>query len=99
MCKIASSFRTTRPATRGIAIDWTAWGGIGMATRGSIPKMMARAGIDMLPPEAGDSLDPPRTDGGRHARRGGRRGRLGIMTERVGRHRRPGYNRICRRDP
>ena len=41
------------PATRGIAIDWTAWGGIGMATRGSIPKMMELAGIDMLPPEAG----------------------------------------------
>jgi malonyl CoA-acyl carrier protein transacylase len=53
LCKIASSFRTTRPGTRGIAIDWTAWGGIGMATRGSIPEMMARAGIDMLPPEAG----------------------------------------------
>jgi NAD(P)-dependent dehydrogenase (short-subunit alcohol dehydrogenase family) len=53
LSKIASSFRTTRRATRGIAIDWTAWGGIGMATRGSIPEMMARAGIDMLPPEAG----------------------------------------------
>ena len=53
MCKIASSFRRTRPATRAIAIDWTAWGGIGMATRGSIPKMMEMAGIDMLPPEAG----------------------------------------------
>ena len=53
LCKITSSFRTTRPSTRGIAIDWTAWGGIGMATRGSIPKMMERAGIDMLPPEAG----------------------------------------------
>jgi acyl transferase domain-containing protein/NAD(P)-dependent dehydrogenase (short-subunit alcohol dehydrogenase family) len=37
LCKITSNFRTTRPATRGIAIDWTAWGGIGMATRGSIP--------------------------------------------------------------
>ncbi|MFN7994778.1 MAG: SDR family NAD(P)-dependent oxidoreductase [Bryobacteraceae bacterium] len=53
LCKITSNFRTTRPATRGIAIDWTAWGGIGMATRGSIPKMMEQAGIDMLPPEAG----------------------------------------------
>jgi acyl transferase domain-containing protein len=53
LCKIASSFRTARPATRGIAVDWTAWGGIGMATRGSIPEMMARAGIDMLPPEEG----------------------------------------------
>ena len=53
LCKVASSFRRTRPATRAIAIDWTAWGGIGMATRGSIPKMMQMAGIDMLPPEAG----------------------------------------------
>ncbi len=56
LCKITSSFRTTRPATRGIAIDWTAWGGIGMATRGSIPKVMEMAGIDMLPPEAGVPL-------------------------------------------
>ncbi len=53
LCKITSSFRTTRLGTRGIVIDWTAWGGIGMATRGSIPKMMELAGIDMLPPEAG----------------------------------------------
>ncbi|MBZ5598619.1 MAG: SDR family NAD(P)-dependent oxidoreductase [Acidobacteriia bacterium] len=56
LCKITSSFRTTRPKTRGLVIDWTAWGGIGMATRGSIPKMMEVAGIDMLPPEAGIPL-------------------------------------------
>ncbi|MGB2602719.1 MAG: SDR family NAD(P)-dependent oxidoreductase [Candidatus Sulfotelmatobacter sp.] len=56
LCKITSSFRTTRPSTRGIVVDWTAWGGIGMATRGSIPKMMELAGIDMLPPEAGIPL-------------------------------------------
>jgi len=56
LCKITSSFRATRPQTRGIVIDWTAWGGIGMATRGSIPKMMELAGIDMLPPEAGIPL-------------------------------------------
>jgi acyl transferase domain-containing protein/NAD(P)-dependent dehydrogenase (short-subunit alcohol dehydrogenase family) len=56
LCKITSSFRTTRPATRGIVIDWTAWGGVGMATRGSIPKMMELAGIDVLPPEAGIPL-------------------------------------------
>ena len=36
-----------------VALDWTAWGGIGMATRGSIPTIMAAAGVDMLPPEAG----------------------------------------------
>jgi Polyketide synthase dehydratase/KR domain/Beta-ketoacyl synthase, N-terminal domain/Phosphopantetheine attachment site len=52
-CKITSSFRTSRPATRGIAIDWTAWGGLGMATRGSVPKVMAMAGIEMLEPRAG----------------------------------------------
>jgi acyl transferase domain-containing protein/acyl carrier protein len=52
LCKTTSSFRTTRPATRGIVIDWTAWGGIGMATRGSIPRMMEMAGIDMLDPKA-----------------------------------------------
>src|SRR6185437_7900413 len=56
LCKIISSFRTTRPGTRGIAIDWTAWAGMGMATRGSIPKMMELAGIDMLPPQAGIPL-------------------------------------------
>ncbi len=53
LCKVTSSFRHTRPGTRGIAIDWTAWGGLGMATRGSVPKVMELAGIDMLPPEAG----------------------------------------------
>ena len=56
LCKLTSAFRRTRPDTRGIAVDWTAWGGIGMATRGSIPKMMELAGIDMLAPEAGVPL-------------------------------------------
>jgi acyl transferase domain-containing protein/acyl carrier protein/NAD(P)-dependent dehydrogenase (short-subunit alcohol dehydrogenase family) len=53
LCKCISSFRTARPRTRGIAIDWTAWSGIGMAARGSIPAVMKQAGIDMLAPEAG----------------------------------------------
>ncbi|MBK9714351.1 MAG: SDR family NAD(P)-dependent oxidoreductase [Kouleothrix sp.] len=53
LCKVTSSLRSWRPDTRAIVIDWTAWGGIGMATRGSIPKIMEMAGVDMLPPEAG----------------------------------------------
>ncbi|MGB5814668.1 MAG: SDR family NAD(P)-dependent oxidoreductase, partial [Thermoanaerobaculia bacterium] len=53
LCKLGSSLRSRRPETRGLVLDWTAWGGIGMATRGSIPKMMDLAGIDMLPPEGG----------------------------------------------
>ncbi len=53
LCKLTSNLRTSRPETRGVAIDWTAWSGIGMASRGSIPKMMELAGIGMLAPEAG----------------------------------------------
>ncbi len=53
LCKHTSSLRSSRPGTRGIAVDWTAWAGIGMATRGSIPQAMAAAGIDMMPPENG----------------------------------------------
>jgi acyl transferase domain-containing protein/acyl carrier protein/NADP-dependent 3-hydroxy acid dehydrogenase YdfG len=53
LCKSISSFRSLRPKTRGIALDWTAWSGIGMAARGSIPTVMKQAGIDMLEPEAG----------------------------------------------
>ena len=53
LCKVTSSLRRSRPDVRAIALDWTAWGGIGMATRGSIPKVMAAAGVELLPPEAG----------------------------------------------
>ncbi|MGE5344983.1 MAG: SDR family oxidoreductase, partial [Acidithiobacillales bacterium] len=53
LCSFSSWLRGRRPGTRAIAIDWTAWGGIGMATRGSIPKIMEAAGIEMLPPAAG----------------------------------------------
>jgi NAD(P)-dependent dehydrogenase (short-subunit alcohol dehydrogenase family) len=53
LCKISSHLRRSRPQTRAMALDWTAWGGIGMATRGSIPKIMEMAGVQMLPPEAG----------------------------------------------
>ncbi len=53
LCKLTSGLRRWRPETKGIVIDWTAWGEIGMATRGSIPKIMEMAGIDMLPPAAG----------------------------------------------
>jgi hypothetical protein len=53
LCSLSSHLRSARPETRAIAIDWTAWGGIGMATRGSIPKLMEAAGIEMIPPEVG----------------------------------------------
>jgi acyl transferase domain-containing protein/NAD(P)-dependent dehydrogenase (short-subunit alcohol dehydrogenase family) len=77
LCKITSSFRATRPSTRGIVIDWTAWGGIGMATRGSIPKMMKLAGIDMLSPDAGVPLIR------RELTAGGTRGEI-VIAQRLG---------------
>jgi hypothetical protein len=52
LCKSVSRLNRSTP-TRGVAIDWTAWSGIGMASRGSIPKMMELAGIEMLPPAVG----------------------------------------------
>jgi NAD(P)-dependent dehydrogenase (short-subunit alcohol dehydrogenase family) len=53
LCKLAHAMPATRPGTRAIAVDWTAWADIGMATRGSIPRMMEEAGIDMLPSAVG----------------------------------------------
>jgi NAD(P)-dependent dehydrogenase (short-subunit alcohol dehydrogenase family) len=53
LCKLTANQRAGNGSTLGIAIDWTAWGDIGMATRGSIPTVMAAAGIDMLPAAAG----------------------------------------------
>ncbi len=53
LCKWATRLSADREDTRALAIDWTAWAQIGMASRGSIPEIMQRAGIDMLDPEAG----------------------------------------------
>ena len=51
MCKVASAMRNQYPELKTVAIDWSAWGGVGMATRGNIPTLMKMAGIDLVPPE------------------------------------------------
>jgi len=53
LCAMSRWLRHSRPGTRAVAIDWTAWGEIGMAVRGSIPKIIRAAGIDMLSPDVG----------------------------------------------
>ncbi len=53
LCKLSSSIRRWRAGTRAIALDWTAWGEIGMASRGSVPQIMEALGVDMLPPDVG----------------------------------------------
>ncbi|MBK6847069.1 MAG: SDR family NAD(P)-dependent oxidoreductase [Proteobacteria bacterium] len=37
LCKTSASLPRLWPGTRAVSIDWTAWGGLGMAARGSIP--------------------------------------------------------------
>ena len=51
LCKITSALRNQHPELKAVAIDWSAWSGVGMATRGNIPTLMKLAGIDMVPPE------------------------------------------------
>ena len=79
LCKSASNLR--RRGVRAVAIDWTAWASIGMASRGSIPKVMELAGIDMLPPEIGVPVVRRELSG---ARPGGEvvvAGALGVLLE------------------
>jgi acyl transferase domain-containing protein len=80
LCKLASAMSTTRPDTRAIVIDWTAWAGIGMASRGSIPKVMELAGIEMLAPDVGvPTIRRELTTGARGEVLVA--GRLGVLTE------------------
>ena len=50
LCKMVSAIRNQYPEMKAIALDWGAWADVGMASRGFIPNLMARAGIDMLSP-------------------------------------------------
>ncbi len=49
MAKIVASMQGG--PTKAIAIDWSAWAEVGMATRGSIPQVMEQAGIELIRPE------------------------------------------------
>jgi hypothetical protein len=60
-------------------VDWTAWADIGMATRGSIPKMMELAGIDMLPAASGIPLIRRELSAGGWAGELVVAGRLGVL--------------------
>jgi len=48
LCKVASAMRSQHPEIKTQTIDWSAWSGIGMASRGNIPELMKMAGIDMV---------------------------------------------------
>ncbi|NPV56113.1 MAG: SDR family oxidoreductase, partial [Anaerolineae bacterium] len=48
--KLAASLPRQYPDLKAIALDWGAWAEVGMASRGYIPELMQRAGIEMLHP-------------------------------------------------
>ncbi len=50
LSKLGFALADQFPQTRFLTLDWGAWAEVGMASRGSLPKLMERAGIDMLPP-------------------------------------------------
>lgn len=51
LCRLSLALSEQYPQTRFLALDWGAWAEVGMASRGSLPKLMERAGIEMLPPD------------------------------------------------
>jgi acyl transferase domain-containing protein/acyl carrier protein len=79
LCKQVAALGSTHPDAIGLALDWTAWGDIGMATRGSIPQIMAAAGIDMLPAAAGIPVLRHELEAGGPSREMVVAGRLGVM--------------------
>ncbi len=56
LCKVFTALAAQHPGTRTQVLDWGAWADVGMASRGYIPALMERAGIDMLKPEAAAPL-------------------------------------------
>ena len=54
--KIGSALPALYPGMKSITIDWGAWAEVGMASRGYIPELMKRAGIEMMHPAAAAPL-------------------------------------------
>jgi NAD(P)-dependent dehydrogenase (short-subunit alcohol dehydrogenase family) len=51
LCRLTSTFRQQYPEIHVVTIDWGAWAEVGMASRGHIPELMKRAGIDLIHPQ------------------------------------------------
>lgn len=50
LAKLGASIRTVYPHLQVVTIDWGAWAEVGMASRGYVPELMKRAGIEMMHP-------------------------------------------------
>ncbi len=56
LSKLALWLPSRYPGMQAVSLDWGAWAEVGMASRGSIPTLMERAGIEMLSPAAAAPL-------------------------------------------
>ncbi|MCB2179923.1 SDR family NAD(P)-dependent oxidoreductase [bacterium] len=56
LSKMGTRIQQDHPGTRVTTIDWGPWAEIGMASRGSTPRLMAFANIEMLNPKEAASL-------------------------------------------
>ncbi len=50
LAKLSYALPAQFPETHFVSLDWGPWAEVGMASRGSIPQIMERAGIQTLPP-------------------------------------------------
>jgi 3-oxoacyl-(acyl-carrier-protein) synthase/NAD(P)-dependent dehydrogenase (short-subunit alcohol dehydrogenase family)/uncharacterized ubiquitin-like protein YukD len=50
LCKMAKSLPRQIPEMKTLVLDWGAWAEVGMASRGFIPELMRRSGIEMMQP-------------------------------------------------
>jgi malonyl CoA-acyl carrier protein transacylase len=51
LTRLSSAIRGQHPQIQVVTLDWGAWAEVGMASRGYIPDLMKRAGIDMVNPQ------------------------------------------------
>ncbi|MGB9799729.1 MAG: SDR family NAD(P)-dependent oxidoreductase [Thermanaerothrix sp.] len=51
LAKMMLALRHHPAGMKTIALDWGAWAEVGMASRGHVPELMRRAGIDLMQPE------------------------------------------------
>ena len=68
LSRLCSALNAAPTGPKGLAIDWTAWADVGMATRGSVATVLEHMGVEMLPPAIGAEMVGDLRPAGRSAR-------------------------------
>ena len=81
LAKLASALPQQVPGIKAIALDWGAWAEVGMASRGFIPELMKRVGIEMMQPQRAAGLVRRELLGARTGSEVLLAGALGVLSE------------------